>query len=228
MAADTAADTAALGAVTHQAPRVTAWLRATVDASGLREFVERVARSNMVTTGTTIGIADVLTRAVAAGLARDRIIDLSTVSARIDEYGELGGATTAVLHGRQLGSMLSVATARARVSAAQSTGVAPPQASAASTSAADGGGQLRLDVVDRSTEQLERSPTSMDAGTSVRVTLGPIVESVTVRAGAPSARVTATLQLDYDAALLDDARAAAVITYVGRLLGDPFALAVHG
>jgi len=34
--------------------------------------------------------------------------------------------------------------------------------------------------------------------------------------------------LDYDTAVLDDVRAAALITYVSRVVGDPFALVVQG
>ena len=86
---------------------------------------------------------------------------------------------------------------------------------------------MRVEVIDRSREAFERSPMTLEGGAAIRLTLGPDI-GASVRSGDPTRHRAATLQLDYDTAVLDDARAAALITYVSRVVGDPFALVVQG
>src|SRR5690606_32558181 len=131
-----------------------------------------------------------------------------------------GGVLTVPLQGEQLASILSVSGSRGR---AQTGQVAPAQASGTGT-----GGQLQVAIVDQSSDSLERSPTALGSDTPIRLTLGRAVETVSLRGGEPVMRDTASLHLDYDRSVLDDARAAALINYVSRLLGDPSALAVQG
>jgi len=202
------------------APQGAAWMRATVDASGLNEFVERVGRSSTASAGATIAIADVLTRVVAAGLAHDPAIGQLGFVIGLSVHDAQGGADHVSLRDRQLASMLSVAAARRQaVTETAGTYRAP---------GLEPGGRLRVEIVDRSADPLERSGTPLSGGAPLRLTLGPVVETISVRAGEPSVRWTTTLQLDYDAAILDEPRAAALITYVSRLVGDPFAFAVQG
>lgn len=206
------------GAASHGAVVPGAWLRGSVDATGLLEFVERVGR-HTATPDRRVAIADVLTRVVAAGLARDRVVGSRATGVRLSMHDALGGVTTLPLSHRHLGSIRAVAAARLE-------GSAEPEPSAAAASGVSG--TLSVHVVDRSAEQFERSPTALEDGMAVRVTLGPIVDTLAVAAGVPSRRMGATVQLDYDTRVLDEVRAAALITYVSRLIGDPFALVVQG
>ncbi|HET8986652.1 MAG TPA: biotin/lipoyl-containing protein [Trueperaceae bacterium] len=202
-----------------------AWLRTTVDAAGLSGFVERVRRSGGAAGSTAVETADVLTRVVAAGLARDAMLATSGSVVSLSVFDAHGVATVSALRGKQLGSMLDVAAARAHERGASSSRA--PHAGA-SGQAVDTTGHLQIDIVDRSAEQFERSPTTLGGDAALRVTLGPIVEALKLHEGTTTARSVATVQLDYDPTILDDTRAAALITYVSRLLGDPFALAVQG
>jgi hypothetical protein len=213
-----------LGAAGYEARAAAAWLRTTVDASGLNQFLDRVGRGGAAGSAT-VEVADVLTRVVAAGLARDPMHATSGSVVRLSVHDANGAATTAALRDHQLSSMLSVAAARAQARGAPVTGMVPTGAAQQGT---DTGGTLLIDIVDRSAERFERSPTALGGDAALRVTLGPISEALTLLEGTPTARSVAWVQIDYDPAILDDTRAAALITYLSRLLGDPFALAVQG
>src|SRR5690606_7789062 len=125
------------------------------------------------------------------------------------------------LRGQQLASMASVAAARLQARSGTAAGHEDPAPQT-------GGRQLRVEVIDRSAEAFERSPTALGGDAAIRLTLGPSGEAFSVRSGEPGARRTATLQLDYDTAVLDETRAAQLLTYVSRVVGDPFALVVQG
>ncbi len=205
------------------APTDAAWLRTDLDTAGLSEFLARVSRAlaDKAVASTffrgahggavTVGVADVLTRAVAAGLSRDASFGGQELRLRLSVNGP--ARTSAVLTGGQAASILDVARARAA------------RADAAAY------GPLPVEVVDNSGEDFERSPSPLDAATAVRLTLGPIKEAVAVHGGAPSVRQLATLSLEYRTSpsdALDDDRAAELFTYVSRILADPFFLAVSG
>ena len=202
------------------AARTAAWLRSTVDAAGLTDFVDRVGRSSTEAAAAKVSVADVLTRVIAAGLNRDPLFASSGFNVYLSVHDEEGRSEHVMLHGSQLASMSGVAAARVQALnvTAGSSYEHPPRSA---------GAQLRVEVIDRSREAFERSPMTLEGGAAIRLTLGPDI-GASVRSGEPTRHRAATLQLDYDTAVLDDARAAALITYVSRVVGDPFALVVQG
>ncbi len=200
----------------------TAWLRTDLDVSGLNEFLARVTKITADKRAATIffpaapsevsaaviDVPDVLARAVAAGLSHSAALDGSVTGLRLTVTGPT--RTSAVLAGDQVASILRVARARAARSATPEEDPQP------------------VEVIDCSGEAFERSPSPLDAATGVRFTLGPIREAVAVQDGEPRVRRLATLSLEYRAATLDQGSAAGLFTYVSRILGDPFSLAVTG
>jgi pyruvate/2-oxoglutarate dehydrogenase complex dihydrolipoamide acyltransferase (E2) component len=207
-----------------------AWLQTTVDAAGLSEFLGRARRSlesGLAPTvapgsGLPLGVVDVLTRVVVVGLSHDPVLADYEPSVDLSVYGSDVAPVSWRLAGSQLDSVLNVLAARRVPVDAAATG-----ASRERTHNAPYGPAL-VAIVDRSSERFERSPVPLSADVGVRLTLGPITEAVTVRDGAPVVHTSASLRLDYRTTVLDDTRATALVTYVSRLLGDPFALAVHG
>lgn len=200
----------------------TAWLRTSLDAAGLDEFLARVTRSlaDKVTAdaffrgapagagAVTIGVADVLTRAVAAGLSHNATLGGESLRLRLTVNGVAGAS--AVLTSGHTVSMLAIARAR------------PDQVGAAQH------GSLWVEVVDNSDEVFERSSSPIDDTTAVRLTLGPIKDAVVVHDGMPTVRRLTTLSLEYRTCALADDEAAQLLSYVSRILVDPFSLAVLG
>jgi hypothetical protein len=211
-----------------------AWLRTTADLAGLSEFVERVSRSSLAPADAAIVNADVLTRAVVAGLRQRTVLGPVEVTVHLTVYDAGGRSTTVTLAADQLGSIVSVSDARKRLAAG--TDAAGRASQPGPTSDQPGGpisqpgpsAPVRVAIVDLSAERLERSPTLRYADTPIRLTLGPAVVPATIGGREAHATGEAQLLLEYDHSVLDDERAATLIYHVSRLVADPFALAVQG
>lgn len=205
-------------------PVPVAWLRRTIDASGLLDFVSRVRESSRAT-GAEVTVADVLTRVVvtAVGHVLRSANEASATGSRADRLGDVdlsvhgvdGAGVFSALRPDRLGSIRAIAAAR--VAAPGGREVADDRAPAAA-----------VVVSDRSADAFERSPVAMTTGVELRVTLGPIAEAVTVREGTPTVVRRATVQVDYRESALTETEATTLMTRVCGLLEDPFALAVHG
>lgn len=189
-----------------------AWLRRSVDASGLLAFVDRVRASSRAA-GAEVTVADVLARVVVTTLQRSRLGPTWSGGIDLSVHGADGDEVRSSLAADGLGSMLAVAASRSAAPAAGADGALP---------------RPTVAVSDRSGELFERSPVALPVGVDLRVTLGAITESVTVREGIPSVGRRATVHVDYREAALTDTEAATLLTRVCGLLEEPFALAVHG
>src|SRR5690606_8762956 len=85
--------------VTPAAGHDAAWLRATIDLGGLREFLDRVSRSGLAPPGSAIETSDVLTRVVAAGLSRNTGFGEAEFSVLLTRFDADGGVLTVPLQG---------------------------------------------------------------------------------------------------------------------------------
>ncbi|MBX3139134.1 MAG: E3 binding domain-containing protein [Trueperaceae bacterium] len=203
----------------------TAWCQTRLDAARLMEFLERANSSGAhAKLGTAwperIVAADVLVKALVGALSRSAGPDAgaSAGGVTINVYSATGEGRGVAIGATQTRSVLDVSLAR--------EGAEPASA---------GDGRRRdeatppIVVDDRSAQAFEQSSgTTLPAGVLLRLTLGPIAGPGSGPGGPDGGRREASLRLDYDSLALGDPKAAAIFSHLGRVLEDPFSLAVYG